>query len=206
MRLGLVLVGIAAVSLWASATAAPRQGKVVRIERRPSGLSGTPRYCTVSITDMISYCISEKTPEVGDRLTVVDSQRVLGVIRVTHVQPLGDGCQQNMMWMTQGALDSGDLSNPQGQMIATLDVPLDARSARLVNVDKSPGGHPWGTDTIYAVDRNGDGNPDIEFVQYQCDDSGNQSTNATATCFEVWAQMPGRGLEKIRSERQKHCY
>ena len=204
MRLGLVLVGIA---LHASATAAPRAGKVVRVERRPSGLTGTPRYCTVSPTDMISYCISEKAPEVGDRLTVIDNQHVLGAIRVTHVQALGDGCgQQNMMWMTQGTLDSGDLSAPQGQMIATLDVPVDNRSTRLLNVDKSPGGRPWGTDTIYAVDRNGDGTPDFEFVQYQCDDTGTQSINATATCFEVWAQIPGRGLEKIRTERQKHCY
>lgn len=199
----MVLVG---ALLCANATAAPRAGKVVRIERRPAGLTGTPRYCSVSLADLVAYCISEKTPEVGDRLTVIDSHRVLGVIRVTHVQPLGDGCQQNMMWMTQGTLDSGDLTNPQGQMIATLDVPVDARSARLVTVDKSPGGHPWGTDTIYAVDRNGDGSPDLEFVQYQCDDAGNLSNNATSTCFEVWAQMPGRGLEKIRSERQKHCY
>ena len=155
---------------------------------------------------MIAYCISEKSPEVGDHLTVIDSQHVLGVIRVTHVQPLPDGCQQNMMWMTQGSLDSGDLSNPQGQMIATLDVPVDARSSKLLGTDKSPGGHPWGTDTIYAVDRNGDGNPDVEFVQYQCDDAGNQSINATATCYEVWATAAGRGLEKIRAERQKHCY
>jgi hypothetical protein len=203
VRLGLVLVG---VLLYAAAQAAPRAGKVIRVERRPSGLTGIPRYCTVSTADMISYCVSEKAPEIGDRLTVIDSQHVLGVIRVTHVQPLGDGCQQNMMWMTQGTLDSGDLGNPQGQMIATLDVPVDVRSARLVTVDKSPGGHPWGTDTIYAVDRNGDGHPDVEFVQYQCDDNGNQSMNATATCFEVWALMPGRGLEKLRSERQKHCY
>lgn len=203
MRLGLVLVGAA---LCAQAAAAPRAGKVVRVERRPSGLTGTPRYCTVSTVDMIAYCISEKSPEVGDHLTVVDSQHVLGVIRVTHVQPLPDGCQQNMMWMTQGSLDSGDLSNPQGQMIATLDVPIDARSTKLLSVDKSPGGHPWGTDTIYAVDRNGDGNPDLEFVQYQCDDTGNQSLNATATCYEVWATAAGRGLEKIRAEKQKHCY
>jgi hypothetical protein len=204
VRLGLVLVGIA---LSVHADAAPRAGKVVRVERRPSGLTGTPRYCTVSAVDMISYCISEKSPEVGDRLTVLDSQHVLGVIRVTHVQPLPDGCNQNMMWMTQGTLDSGDLSNPQSQMIATLDVPVDSRSSKLLSVDKSPGGHPWGTDTIYAVDRNGDGDVDVEFVQYQCDDAGAQTINsATATCFEVWAVAAGRGLEKIRAERQKHCY
>jgi hypothetical protein len=199
----LVLVGIA---LCIHADAAPRSGKVVRVERRPSGLTGTPRYCTVSAVDMVSYCISEKAPQVGDHLTVIDSQRVLGVIRVTQVQPLPDGCQQNMMWMTQGTLDSGDLTSPHGQMIATVDVPVDMRSSKLVSVDKSPGGRPWGTDTIYAVDRNGDGNVDVEFVQYQCDDTGNHTINATATCFEVWAAVAGRGLEKVRSERQKHCY
>jgi hypothetical protein len=203
VRLGLVLVGIV---LCMRAEATPRAGKVVRVERRPSGLTGTPRYCTVSAVDMISYCISEKAPEIGDHLTVIDSQRVLGIIKVTQVQPLPDGCQQNMMWMTQGSLESGDLDRPQGQMIATLDVPVDVRSSKLMNVDKSPGGHPWGTDTIYAVDRNGDGNVDVEFVQYQCDDTGNQSSNPTATCFEVWAAASGRGLEKVRSERQKHCY
>jgi hypothetical protein len=191
VRLGLVVVGIV---LCVHADAAPRAGKVVRVERRPSGLTGTPRYCTVSAVDLISYCISEKAPEIGDHLTVIDSQRVLGVIKVTQVQPLPDGCQQNMMWMTQGSLESGDLDRPQGQMIATLDVPVDARSSKLMNVDKSPGGHPWGTDTIYAVDRNGDSSVDIEFVQFQCDDAGNQTPNATATCFEVC------------SERQKHCY
>lgn len=201
--MGLVLLGVA---LCAQAGAAPRAGKVVRVERRPSGLVGTPRYCTVSPVDMISYCISEKAPEVGDRLTVLDSQKVAATIRVTHVQALPDGCQQNMMWMTQGTLDSGDLANPQGQLIATLDVPVDARSARLVTVEKSPGGRPAGTDTIYAIDRNGDGSADVEFVQYQCDDSGNQSINPTATCFEVWATAAGRGLEKVRAERQKHCY
>lgn len=203
MRPGLVLVGIV---LCAQAEATPRAGKVVRVERRPSGLTGTPSYCTVSIVDMIAYCVSEKSPEVGDRLTVIDNQRVLGVIKVTHVQGLPDACQQNLMWMTQGTLESGDLGNPQGQMIATLDVGLDARTAKLLTVDKSPTGHPWGTDTIYAVDRNGDGTPDVEFVQYQCDDVGNQAANPTATCFEVWATAAGRGLEKVRVERRKHCF
>ena len=203
MRLGLVLVGIA---LYASATAAPRAGKVVRVERRPNGITGTPRYCSVSTVDLIAYCIATKAPDIGDKLTVIDNQRVLGQIRVTHVQPLTDGCQQNMMWMTQGTLDSGDLSAPQGQMIATLDVPLDARTSKLVNVGKSPGGHPWGTDTIYAIDGNADGNVDLEFVQFQCDDTGNQSVSATGSCYEVWVAMPGRGLEKLRADRLRNCY
>ena len=205
MRLASLVVGIALVS---SAEAAPRakHGKVVRVERRPHGLTGTPRYCTVSTVDMVGYCITAKAPEIGDRLVVIDNQHVLGVIRITQVQPLGDSCQQGLVWMTQGTLDSGDLSAPQGQMIGVLDVPLDMRSAKLVNVDKSPGGHPWGTDTIYAVDGNADGNVDLEFVQFQCDDTGGQSINATGSCYEVWVAMPGRGLEKLRGERLRNCY
>ena len=205
MRLALALVGVA---LCASAWAAPRagKGKVVRVERRPSGLAGTPRYCTVSPVDLVAYCISTKAPEVGDRMTVIDNQRVLGVVRVTQVQQLDDSCKQNLMWMTQGQLDSGDLSTPHGTMIGVLDVPLDARSAKLVHVDKSPGGHPAGVDTIYAIDGNGDGRVDLEFVQFQCDDTGNHSLNATSSCYEVWAAMPGRGLEKIRAERLRNCF
>jgi len=203
VRLAPLAIGIA---LAANVGAAPRAGKVVRVERRPHGLTGTPRYCTVSTVDLVGYCITAKPPEIGDRMTVIDSQRVLGVIRITQVQPLGDGCQQGLVWMTQGLLDSGDLQSPQGQMIGVVDVPLDARSAKLVAVDKTPTGHPWGTDMIYAIDGNSDGSVDLEFVQFQCDDAGAQSINATSSCYEVWATMPGRGLEKLRGERLRNCY
>ena len=74
---------------------------------------------------------------------------------------------------------------------------------------QSPAQLTWKKGLLYEVllaDYNGDGNVDIEFVQYQCDDAGNQTPNATATCFDVWAAASGRGLEKVRSERQKHCY
>jgi hypothetical protein len=190
----------------ATATAAPRSGKVVRVERKQAAVIGSPRYCTVSPMDNIGYCITGKAPEVGDRMTVLDSQRVLGTIRITQVTALNDGCSQNTSWMTQGTLDSGDLSNPSGAVIGVLDVPLDLRSAKLIGIDKSPSGHPWGTDTIYAIDNNNDGGPELEFVQFGCDDTGNTSSNPTGTCSEVWTSRPNRGLEKIRSERVVTCY
>lgn len=186
--------------------AAPRAGKVVRVERKQAAIIGAPRYCTISPMDNIGYCITTKAPEVGERLTVLDSQRVLGTIRITQVTALADGCSQSSAWMTQGTLDSGDLSNPNGVVVGVLDVPVDLRSAKLISVDKSPSGHPWGTDTIYAIDNNNDGGPDLEFVQYGCDDSGNTSSNPTGTCSEVWTSRPNRGLVKIRQERVVTCY
>lgn len=201
MRIGFLLTFFAA-----TAFAGPRAGKVVRVERKAATVVGSPRYCTVSPMDNIGYCTTAKPPEVGDRLTVLDSQRVLGTIRITQVTALADGCAQNTSWMTQGTLDSGDLSNPNGAVIGVVDVPIDVRSAKLISVDKSPSGHAWGTDTIYAIDNNNDGGPELEFVQFGCDDNGNVSSNPTGMCGEVWTSRGTRGLERIRSERVHTCY
>lgn len=192
--------------LCATAFAGPRAGKVVRIERKPQQVIGSPRYCTVSSSDNVGYCMTNTPPDVGARLIVIDSAKVLGTIRISTVTPLQDGCQQNTSWMTQGNLESGDLSNPQGALIGVLDVGLDTRAAKLINIDKSPTGHPYGTDTIYAIDNNNDGSPDTEFVQYGCDDSSNYSVQPTGLCTEVYSAHSNKGLEKIRSERVRTCY
>ena len=192
--------------LCASAFAAPRAGKVVRIERRPQQLVGSPRYCTVSPSDNVGYCITNTPPQVGERITVLDNTRVLGTIRISTVTPLQDGCQQNTSWMTQGTLESGDLSTPSGAMIGVLDVAVDLRSAKLINVDKSPSGHAYGTDTIYAIDNNNDANPEVEFVQFGCDDSSNYSATSSGLCTEVYSVRSNKGLERIRTERVRTCY
>jgi hypothetical protein len=197
---------LAVVLLCATALAGPRAGKVVRVERKQQQAIGSPRYCTVSPSDNVGYCITTKPPEVGDKMTILDSAHVLGTVRVTTVTPLADGCNQNTSWMTQGTLESGDLSNPQGALIGVLDVPVDLRSSKLIGVDKSPSGHAWGTDTIYAIDNNNDGNPELEFVQYGCDDGGNYSVQPSGLCNEVWTTRSSKGLERVRSERVKNCY
>jgi hypothetical protein len=203
MRSALFLV---ALTLCASAGAAPRAGKVVRVERKAQGLSGQPRFCSVHPGDMFGHCIGSKEPEVGERLTAVDQNRVLGVLRVTQVQPYNDGCQQTNQWMIQTVVDSGDVSVARGAMLGVADVPLDGRGAHLVNVDHSPTGHTWGMDTIYAIDNNNDGTVDVEFIQYPCDDVGNASMNAsTSHCHEVWAAH-GHGLERLRHDRFQVCY
>ena len=204
VRHALVLVGTAA--LLTSAHAAPRPGKVVRIERRTRGPTGIPRMCTVSAGDGSGFCITTKAPDVGDHLQVVDNQHVLGVIRLTQVTVLPDACNQNTVWMIQWALESGDLTRPDGAMIGVLDGGIDPRSGHLVQVDRSPTGHPFGNDQVYAVDANGDGAADTEFVQFACDDGGTLSPNATGSCIEVWQQTTPLHFERTRTDRFRNCY
>jgi hypothetical protein len=203
MRTALFLV---VLTLCATAGAAPRAGKVIRVQRKAQGFSGQPRFCAVHPGDMFGHCIGSKEPEVGERLTAVDQNRVLGVLRVTQVQPYNDGCQETNQWMIQTVVDSGDVTVARGTMLGVADVPIDVRGAHLVTVDRSPTGHTWGMDTIYALDSNNDGTVDIEFIQFPCDDVGNASMNAsTSHCHEVWTTQ-GHGLERLRHDRFRVCY
>lgn len=193
-------------ALVASAAAAPRAGKVIRVERRNTGITGEPRLCGLQPSDMQAHCYGMKAPQVGDKMVVLDATRVVGSVRVSNVQGYADSCNQTTNWMVQTVADSGDTLPTRGYMVAFLDVDLDPRTARLVNVsDASPTGHSWGTDQIYAIDNNGDGNPDIEFVQYACDDFGAMSTQPTSQCQEVWVSQ-GKGLERVRSDHFRTCY
>lgn len=189
-----------------SAGASPRAGKVVRVPRAPAGFPGLPRYCAVHPGDLFGHCIGTKAPEIGDRMTAIDHHRVLGVLRVTRVEPYADTCQRVNQWMIQTVVDSGDIRSSRGAVLALSDVPVDPRHARLIHVDHTPTGHPIGADTIFAIDNNADGNADLEFVQYACDDFGNPSvTAATSHCHEVWAAQPGRGFTRLRHDRYRIC-
>ncbi len=140
-------------------------------------------------------------------MTAIDNNRVLGFVRVVNVEAYNDGCQQTSSWMIHTVIDSGDFSNARGTILTLADVHVDSRSAKLVTVDKTPTGHPWGTDTIFAIDNNADGAVDLEFIQYPCDDLGNASLAATTShCHEVWASQSGRGLERLRHDRFRVCY
>lgn len=199
--MALVLVGVLL-----AATAAARPGKVVRVERRPRQRTGVPRMCTISSGDLSGYCITSKPPEVGDRLSIIDNQHPLGVVRLTSITAVPDACAQNVVWMIQGALDSGDLAKPDGAIIGVLDVGLDPRAGKLVQVDHPATGHGFGTDQVYAVDADGDGAADVEFVQFACDDAGNTGPNATGTCVEVWQPNAAGRLERTRQDRFRNCF
>jgi len=203
MRSAWILVALAVVP----AAATPRAGKVVRVERKAAGYTGQPRYCSIQPSDMFGSCAGTRAPEVGERMIAIDRNRVVGTLRVTTVQPYADGCQQTYNWMIQTVAETGDFANARGLVLGLSDVNVDMRSGKLIDVDKSPTGHPWGTDQIFAVDNNSDGSPEIEFVQYACDDFGNASqTTATSTCQEVWTAQISKTLERLRQDRFRTCY
>lgn len=203
MRSAWFLVALAGTS---AAVAAPRAGKVVRVERKAATFTGMPRYCQIQPSDMFGSCTGSRAPEIGDRMVAVDRNRVLGTLRVTNVQAYADGCQQTYNWMVQTVVESGDFSLARGLVLGVSDVNIDLRGGKMIDVDKSPTGHQWGTDQIFAIDNNGDGNPEIEFIQFACDDFGNAATTtATAACHEVWVSS-SRNLERLRQERFRTCY
>ncbi len=207
MRSAWILVAFAVGAIVGSAAAAPRAGKVVRVERKKTGIAGHPRYCHIQASDMFGSCSGARAPEIGDRMIALDRNRVIGSVRVTSVQPQPDGCQVTNNWYIQTVADSGDFSNARSIMLGVADVTVDLRAGRVMDVDKTPTGHPWGTDQIFAVDSNGDGNPDVEFVEFGCDDAGTASTtNITSRCSEVWAATSGKTLERLRHDRFRNCY
>ena len=203
MRLGLVLVGVA---LATSAGAGPRAGKVVRVERGPRGWAGSPRYCQIN-SDLNGYCIGKK-PDVGDRIAMVDSTRVLGEVRITsaNAYPSNGGCAQDNVWVVQGQLETGDVSQPQGEMFGLIDVTIDPRLGHVMAVDRGPNGRPLGIDqeSIHALDTDGDGMPDLEVTQYGCDDQGQPSPTGNSSCFDVWVHTP-RGFDRMRQDRIRNC-
>ena len=203
----LVVIAVIVPSALSEAKAGPRAGKVVRIERKAAGFTGHPRFCSIQASDFYGSCTGTRAPEIGDRLVAVDRNHVIGMLRVTTVQPQSDGCSQTYNWTIQTVAETGDFSHAPGLVLGLADVSVDPRGGRLLDVDKTPTGHAWGTDQIFAVDNNGDGNADVEFVQYACDDFGNASTvSATSYCLDVWTQNASKGFERLRQDRFRTCY
>ncbi len=182
------------------AGAAPHAGKVVRVERAQGRPAGTPRLCEVSSTDLTAFCIG-KRPELGDTIAVVDSRRVLATLRVESATPMGQCPQAPVTWMVQMKLESGDLgSTIDPQTMGLLDVALDSHGARFVKLEHIPGDRRVSTDSVWSLDSNGDGVPELAFIKTQCDDTGTPSSSPTGTCIEVWYPV-GRQFELLRTDR-----
>jgi hypothetical protein len=194
MRPALVAAGLA---ICAIASAAPRPGRVVRVERAFGKPAGTPRACNVSPGDLTGYCFG-KRPEVGDQLTILDTHHVLAVVRVDSVSPIGT-CSTGQTWLVQTKLESGALDTTANDpsTVGLLDVAIDPRGAHVVKVDHGPGDRPATAEKVIAIDSNGDGAPDLEFVGVACADA----PSSTGTeCIEVWYSA-GRRFEWLRTDR-----
>lgn len=208
MRPGrLLLSSVLVLGVAGGVVAAPRAGKVVRVERKAAGYSGQPRFCTIQPSDLYGSCVGTKEPVVGERMTAVDRNRAVGTLRVTNVTPSPDGCGQTYYWTIQGVVETGDFTTARGLVLAVTDVNVDMRAGKMVDPDRSPTGHSWGSDQIYAIDSNGDNTADIEFIQYACDDAGNvATTTATSACHDVWVLQNGKQFDRLRQDRFRTCY
>ncbi len=199
-----LVVGILA----ATAAAGPRGGKVVRVERAQGRPLGTPRLCTVTGNDSSAYCFGKK-PEVGDVMPVVDMHHVLATLRVSAVESAGlCGQQQGPFWTVKTTLERGDLSSGtnDSMMFGLLDIPVDPHNAKLLKDDRVPPQRQGQVETVISVDSNGDNDPEFEFLQMKCDDSGNPTSGGASFCIEVWYSQ-GHHFELLRTDRfQSSCY
>lgn len=181
----------------------------MRIERSAHGRVGAPRLCSISSDGggVTGYCMGK--PEIGEIIDVLDGNHMVATVRVASTSPYNDCNSDATVWMTAGTTETGDLASAQGPTWGVIDVPLDPRAAHLVTVapDRSPTGHSSG-DQIEAIDENGDGDPDIEFVSFGCDDLGNSTTlgPATGNCLEVWVASHHGGFDRVSRTRARTCY
>jgi hypothetical protein len=199
----MVVLGLA---LCASAAAAPRPGKVVRVEHEHA-LLGSPRLCEITPETNQALCYGEK-PIRGDKIAVVGETGVLGKLRIDEVDAIGL-CGVGR-WTVKVQVESGVAALGTVRVAYVIGLPDDASGARLVYVDRIPGDRPVGRDTVTAIDMNRDRRADFAFVSYMCDErgrptQGTQSLSAASTeCQELWRRT-GRGFELLRSDRIPQC-
>lgn len=209
MRCAALLGTALGVALGAGAGAAPRAGRFVRIERHAHGRAGVARLCSISSdgTGTTGFCMGK--PDVGEVIDVLDATHVVATVRVASASPYQDCNSDTTVWMITGTPETGDLATAQGPTWGVIDVPLDPHTARLVTVspDRSPTGHAAG-DQIEAVDTDGDGDPDIEFVSFGCDELGNAAIpgGASGNCLEVWVASHHGGFDRLSRTRARTCY
>jgi len=200
LRARLVLV-VAALGAPAAA-APPRPGKIVRVERVVRRFAGDPRFCAVNLTDLSGLCFGAR-PEVDQRIAIVDAHHVLGTVRVTGAEVVGS-CKDRTANLWAVHVEAvGDLAtDADSRVTGLLDVPIDRRDSRVLAVDHPPAARSGATDQLVGVDVDGDGQVDLEFVPFACDDRGAPATSgATSQCLDVWAAVDGHALQLVRTDR-----
>jgi hypothetical protein len=179
MRIGFSIVVVAA-----SAAAAPRPGRIVRVEQALHRAAAIPRLCLVpTLDDAHAYCFGPE-PEAGEPIDLIDHRHVLGRWRVKRAEPTGACKGSASLWQVESEPDGDIATDAAGQIAGVMDLPLDAQRAHLMMLDTSQDANGFGIDT------DGDNHADIEFVLSKCDDQ-----SPRAQCFDVWAaDSQGRRL------------
>ena len=200
----LAVVAGSLLAVRAGASPHVRDGQVVRVERSPHGLSGTPRYCRLQadpLSGVVSGDCFGPAPQAGDRIVVLDTTHVIATARVTRPPAHTNDACSDAEWLVEAVQTSGQ--GAWESEIGLIDVPVDPRAGRIeLGARPSAGSSEW---TI-GVDRDGDGDRIVEFVGFQCDDNGEPTTHAaTSSCIEV--RVPtAHGPERLRVDRSRNCY
>jgi hypothetical protein len=176
--LGMVIVA----TVLGTASAGPRAGKVVRVERRARAGAIVPRWCDVSADEDAGICRGPR-PSTGDTITVVGTTGILAEIRIAEV----DDTTCNLLWKIRGRVVRGDFSSASA-WAAVVDAGIDGRS-RLMPAERMPSPSGRHTDEVqFAIDRDGDGREDIVGTSYVCDDNGQADPNGGGDCYDVYTR------------------
>jgi hypothetical protein len=169
-------------TLLGAAVAAPKSGRVVRVERRPRTGTAAPRSCEHIEGD--SWICRGVRPLPGEIISIVAQDGIAAEVRIAEV---GDVPTCRVAWRVRGRVLRGDVNADPSA--AVIDPSLDPRTSRLMPpgvVTRSPSGRA-DDDVDWAIDRNGDGKEDLVATSYVCDDAGKPDINAGGQCFDLWS-------------------
>lgn len=196
--MGVVLVGAVALP----AQAAP-SGKVVRVERA-RGAMVIPRVCDMQ-ADKTGLCLGTQ-PLPGEVVMVLDETGVIAQARIIEVTAFATGTAAgcNALWRIKTDVVVGDLSAIPMRTIGVVDPEVHPHKARMYAQASLPP-HPNGSSSekvLAAIDRNGDGSPDIVLTQTTCDDGAGQS--GSGMCVDEWARVAGK-MTKVQQTNFSAC-
>jgi len=203
--LAVAVLALATVPATPRASAGPRKGRIVRVERPRTGARGLPRVCRLS--DPSAGMCWGRPPIKGETAWVIGPESNghpgnRGQIMIGEVTETQDSCSMPKYWtfaLEPMQADLADLESWQTWVLVDLEVGPHARTVEP-SAARSPDdkNSPW-----LAIDRgNGEGDGEADFVvtAFQCDGSGSQ-INGGATngyCLDYWIRGGGRWSQARR--------
>jgi hypothetical protein len=177
---------LVAVALCVGSTAIAAPGRVMRVERTGGGGGAPPRLCEIRGSG--GTCLGDE-PRVGQIVAVLDTERVAATQEVVEVTAMVARCP--VLWSVKTRPLRG--APPEREGVGVIDAGLNLARAHVIEADRvtarpgQPGEEVW-----RAVDRDGDGAPDILITRYVCDAAGQLVAGGSAYCIDVWSRMGAR--------------